>query len=727
MFVCIVILSTLLVIALDFGMRLRVNATEKANPTSDNHTNIDSSKCEIPYDDIRYGLDCVKIDITDAFQKDPSTVISTTEGNDITITVGITDTSSDETVSLYLWDKNQNKVLMKLDIFLSGINGSNGCIDHLGCAFVVSDTHTISLTQLNETFFDNSLKAYVELTFTTKAKKPTNADTQTYSAWLCRLGVFPNDQCLSSPGWIIVDRPLQIASRPVVLVHGLNDTAAGWDAYTNANGFLASNGLKGFAVDTLNTGGGLKSKIGWVTNTIDKNAQLLGDYIAKIKKATHASEVDLVTHSMGGLIARRYIAHYMNSREPDVNQLIMLGTPNEGSKTAEKVIIGATRLGWYGWVIAAVGWNYPAVLELTPTYLSWWNLLNAEQRGVPFYAVAGNLGRIYFECGRNPLEPFPNDIIVARNSVFAIPLKAGWTFPDETGGCNGMHTRMRSADSNSGGGPEIFNNYVKPLLLGKQPIQQSSIDAASVTDKKTRYNDNDIQDSDAIADKLEPNEILTFTWSMAPAATTNFVVIGTPSQMTVSLKDPNGNVFRPDSTVPGVKYVQIDEGIFPLTVYSVSNTIEGTWILTVAANNNTPPDGLTFAALTSMTSDLKLTTSMPVENLQVNKPITIIAELHTVQTPIPNANMTATLLSPDNTTVNLILYDDGQHGDKSPNDGIYSNQFVPTQVGVYGGVIVASGNYNEKSFNRAKVWAVSVEEKTASTLYLPIIAATKVQ
>jgi pimeloyl-ACP methyl ester carboxylesterase len=67
---------------------------------------------------------------------------------------------------------------------------------------------------------------------------------------------------------------------------------------------------------------------------LDNNitAELLKQKIAEVKQITGKNKVDLVTHSMGGLVARAYIqsAAYAN----DVDQLIFLGTPQLGSPKA---------------------------------------------------------------------------------------------------------------------------------------------------------------------------------------------------------------------------------------------------------------------------------------------------------------------------------------------------------------------------------------------------------
>ncbi|MEI7621365.1 MAG: alpha/beta hydrolase [Candidatus Moraniibacteriota bacterium] len=66
----------------------------------------------------------------------------------------------------------------------------------------------------------------------------------------------------------------------------------------------------------------------WRDSNIN-NAKRLRDKISEIKQQANWPKVDLVAHSMGGLLAREYIEsdYYQN----DVNQLITLGTPHNGS------------------------------------------------------------------------------------------------------------------------------------------------------------------------------------------------------------------------------------------------------------------------------------------------------------------------------------------------------------------------------------------------------------
>src|SRR3989344_1077122 len=62
------------------------------------------------------------------------------------------------------------------------------------------------------------------------------------------------------------------------------------------------------------------------------NANLLKDKITEVKNICNCDKVDLVAHSMGGLVAREYIQS--GQYQDDVDQVIFLGTPHKGSPKA---------------------------------------------------------------------------------------------------------------------------------------------------------------------------------------------------------------------------------------------------------------------------------------------------------------------------------------------------------------------------------------------------------
>jgi len=74
-----------------------------------------------------------------------------------------------------------------------------------------------------------------------------------------------------------------------------------------------------------------------VTTGIENYAIRLKEIIENVKSRTGSDEVDIVAHSMGGLVAREYMALF---GEASVNKLIMIATPNHGVKGSVKDFCG---------------------------------------------------------------------------------------------------------------------------------------------------------------------------------------------------------------------------------------------------------------------------------------------------------------------------------------------------------------------------------------------------
>ncbi|MBS1120227.1 MAG: lipase [Deltaproteobacteria bacterium] len=67
----------------------------------------------------------------------------------------------------------------------------------------------------------------------------------------------------------------------------------------------------------------------WTLGRTAAAARQLGWFVDQVREATGASEVDLVGHSMGGVVARYYVT--LAGGDPYVKNLITLGSPHFGS------------------------------------------------------------------------------------------------------------------------------------------------------------------------------------------------------------------------------------------------------------------------------------------------------------------------------------------------------------------------------------------------------------
>ncbi|MGH6782932.1 MAG: esterase/lipase family protein, partial [Sphingomonadaceae bacterium] len=139
-------------------------------------------------------------------------------------------------------------------------------------------------------------------------------------------------------------RNLKVAPKPLVLVHGLWSNWSAWESWQNILTTSHSYDWKAFPVGQNAQHGRMSTgeELGNTepTNTISQNAVELALYVKYAQQDRNAWHVDLVAHSMGGLISRRYIHAAMPTYpdgKPQVAHLVMLGTPNMGSRCADLI------------------------------------------------------------------------------------------------------------------------------------------------------------------------------------------------------------------------------------------------------------------------------------------------------------------------------------------------------------------------------------------------------
>jgi pimeloyl-ACP methyl ester carboxylesterase len=515
----------------------------------------------------------------------------------------------------------------------------------------------------------------------------------------------------SEPGILMGVKP-----RPVVLVHGYRDTESTWDIYKTTflpsmpNAFYSGK-TKGYAIDFMNTGehGPLSAAA-----SIDENAQRLQRYIDYVKRTEGAAQVDIVAHSMGGLIARRYISKYMLPNKPDVDRLIMLGTPNAGSNSANA-------LAW-------TGAYYPATYELTPEYVKNFNANNFNRFGVEFYAVAGKYSCLkryslplypsFDVLEYNPLEGHPNDIIVGRESVFSISLDGKWSYPQgNTSSCLGHHQGMLS-DKEDAGGKDIFTNYVAPLLQRiNVPIKPES--ESEMLQAPAASSFEQVQFTSVHTTTLLPKAEHAFTRTPEAGSNATFIVAGDPDSMEVSLRDPKGRIITPSTVDSAIHYTQMDASFLPMVTYTITNPVAGVWTTLVKATAKTPSTGTPIAVLNSVESDIRLELQSPSGPLMVGRPILVATRFRQGNTPILNAKVTGVLQGPGHSTLSITLVDNGKQGDAVAGDGIYTYQVFPHMLGTYTLGITAEATVGKNVIDRSTIWAAQLD---GNQVQLPFVA-----
>lgn len=111
---------------------------------------------------------------------------------------------------------------------------------------------------------------------------------------------------------------------------------------------------------------------------LDKSASLLAGELRKLSVRDNSQRVALVTHSMGGLIARRVIED--RRLDPgNVSALVMVSPPNHGSRLARFAAAGDL---WEHGVARTSGWPWARVADATQD--GWGEALQDLSPGSPF-------------------------------------------------------------------------------------------------------------------------------------------------------------------------------------------------------------------------------------------------------------------------------------------------------------------------------------------------------
>lgn len=356
-------------------------------------------------------------------------------------------------------------------------------------------------------------------------------------------------------------QPIQVAPRPVVMVHGFNSNWQTWTTYLGPDGYLAGIGVPGFAVGdgqvagAMNTGSVTNPTVR--TNTIHENATILGEYIAAVKRKTGAQQVDLVAHSMGGLISRYYIDRVMDGR--DVGQFITLGTPNAGTDCAN--------------LPGALGMLHPATLEIRPSYVNGiFNPQITRLRGVPYHAVAGT--SVESAVGA-PCTQTPTDLLVSLESAGALPVTV---------------TEVAFLHHELNKSPEVFEQAVKPLLQAPAGSFTAPPDPVLPVAQSEP-----LQFTRIYTGHVPAGGSATHTIPLEPGiALASFGLFDQTRSLTVTVRGASGNVITLNRDTNGVVLVDDPDTLLYLG-YGFANPNPGVWEVTLSATGDTPADGARYA------------------------------------------------------------------------------------------------------------------------------------
>lgn len=394
---------------------------------------------------------------------------------------------------------------------------------------------------------------------------------------------------------VVAQTTVSVKPRPVMMVHGFISNWQAWNSYLGPGGYLDSLSLQGFAVGDGQVDGVMNTGVitdpPGRTNTIAQNAEILGEYISNVREQTGAEMVDLLVHSMGGMISRHYIDRVMQER--DVAQLIMLGSPMGGSDCSV--------------LPAALGFFLPASIEIRESYMRGvFNQQITHRKGIEFYDLAGTA---IDEDFKSPCTGIPNDTVVSFDSVNAIALQSSQL--------ELIHSDMTLSDA-------AFTDFVKPLLqkpAGTFPPRgqpdPGPITAAEAPLDFTRV----------YTGHVDPGASTEITINVEPdIAVASFALYDASRSVATVVRGANGNIIQLDPLTNG--FIQIDDpsSLFYLG-YGFRNPRPGPWRITVQATGSTPASGTDFAVSVYFVGGAKLETSSATLVPQLNDDVELTADV----------------------------------------------------------------------------------------------------
>ena len=207
------------------------------------------------------------------------------------------------------------------------------------------------------------------------------------------------------------DKPLELYSQPLSYYRGLVDELEGSDSGYKLEGFnnnfADGSNLFLFAYD-------------WRLSN-SRSADSLSTLIENICAGTGSTSVDIVAHSMGGIIVKEYIHKHTSAK---VRKLIFVGTPHEGAPDAinksvnglswlKNIALGGTKK------IRTMSRNSSAIYELLPTS-RYCSLYDPQDPGF-LYAFDPNTNKFRLFSYAGAL----NSLVQARDQQGAAVFNAG--------------------------------------------------------------------------------------------------------------------------------------------------------------------------------------------------------------------------------------------------------------------------------------------------------------
>lgn len=432
------------------------------------------------------------------------------------------------------------------------------------------------------------------------------------------------------------------------------------------------------------------------TKNIIGYANRLSDEIEILKRNTGAKKVDIVAHSMGGLISRWYIQKgYRN----DVRKFISIGSPHHGSDWAYLSIQFITG---------------KASTQMKP-HSSFLKSLNghdgcAATRGRGTDHINPNV-QYSVIAGTKYITPAHKHLEIKLFGITIIDIIQPWltsrgdsVVPVDSAKLDGVE----HIEVNSHGWPitaheeledrEDVRAMVREILLDDPPAIQNTVQKSTEENVSTAFHW-----SEPILDTIYPSENKSHTTRIDPTVTNAIFTLWGLCELNLSLSSPSGMVIDPSDL--GINYTH--EGGY--IIYEIPNPEQGNWTLEVTALNISE-SGCNYSIAVYMETNLFVGVGTDKKEYKPNDPIKIYAYVQYDDAPLEGARVIAEIKKPVLPPEKISLFDDGAHDDGEANDGIYANTYDDSSVsGAYGISVNATIIKDGRVYNRRAWTTVWVE------------------
>ncbi len=444
------------------------------------------------------------------------------------------------------------------------------------------------------------------------------------------------------------------------------------------------------------------------TAPLEVNGECLAKEIQYVKEQTGFKKVILVAHSMGGPVSRAYLQSSTYASRQDVETLITFGSPHGGI-----VGIGViAQMPFIGLALSAYCIIQPAFCQIDPSYMRLFNSRN-EKNSVDYYFTSGDGGGGPLAGVLYPLNG-PNDGLVSTASAGGKYF--GWF--GNTNAVNHPVTRFLTGEDHlrqwgtwyfaPSPGQTWSDSYkcLREILLQKERADCTAAPAAQVS---AQEQEPPFAFAPQQSGHISTGETISRTLSIDSTGRSIFTLSWNTQILSLALVDPNGVTIDPDYAMSNPSIVTFDSGPADngtpgWMTYTFTNTVPGTWTLSISAPD-AGPDGSDWAAIAGFESNRTLEAGTGAGFYKIGDTATLTATLTNGTVGITGANVSVELSRPDNITDTLTLTDMG--------GGLYQGTYtIPDAAGYVGVTFNAHGDDGGTAYSRQSSQLLSIMPQT---------------